>query len=565
VVYGSADCSASAWLRPIADGGNVEAVIVVDNADPRALEGLIEIDEANVLPHAEVTFGVSDWTRDPSRTAPRIHWASWTRSTKQLACVFDKPVNLGSRVQFVVEDHKIEAHQTGPQMWLGALENLHELGKTRFVTAIINADPLQASKCWIDDVEALDAMRARSIDFSQAAGLAGGGGGTDPTQTLRGISKLSSWLLREWPEKDERSIGGSQPSDRKTEQPQQPVSVNDIFQSLDEIHKTPHLTLGQISGSSISLAGIMNLVFGQSGSKGATIAADTVADELRETGQKKETDDDQTGDDQPLEQAEISELKRTQLIRQFRRFVDSLADAEFAGRCTARQLQQSVAFPLACSLFAARGGWIETAEDEASWHDIVRRVCELLLLASSSATPKGQDPRTLIEFVRSRYAEEERLAEFDSVIGDGTLWVLLLAVASGQAVVVDLTERDLLLSDILDCSVLRSQRSAQQLAELCVIADVEDRSGEWLRTARAASSSVNRPKSQLQPVDPNAPPKFRGVAQVGDWLWNQHVGFVRVESVGENGKLKVHIRQKAKVCPNVSPSYYVNLRLAGLT
>jgi hypothetical protein len=120
------------------------------------------------------------------------------------------------------------------------------------------------------------------------------------------------------------------------------------------------------------------------------------------------------------------------------------------------------------------------------------------------------------------------------------------------------------LVDVLDYAPLRSQRSAVQLAELCSIAQVDDRTGEWIESAKQAAARVRTLHSQLAPLQAGLPATPKGRPQVGDWLWNESAGFARLEALTDGSLASVHIRRRAETRPNVRLNFYVNLRLAGL-
>jgi hypothetical protein len=338
------------------------------------------------------------------------------------------------------------------------------------------------------------------------------------------------------------------------------VTPEQIFRSVEEFRARGSLVLAQLSGGGISLAGSMRLVFGD-GRADDDRATDALSDELSDDGGSEAGGDgdealgrEENGTDPAG--GENAAGDRARLVGQVSRFVEA-----FEERCTARQLQQSVAFPLACYLLAARGGWILSEDDQLGWREIVSRVCELALTERAAARRASG---TLIESVRRRYAGTDRGAEFDAVVGDGTLWVLMLAVATHASATGDGLEQDLLLSDVLDCGVLRSRRSADQLAALCAVAQVQDRSGEWLAGARAARARTAQLLAELSPLGARLPAPQSGRCREGDWLWNPSVGFARISSIAETGTVSVHIRSKASTRPNVQPRFYVNLRLAGI-
>jgi len=424
--------------------------------------------------------------------------------------------------------------------------------------------------CWLEDVESLEALRAKTIDISAITGLAGSSRAGDPGQTLRDIAKLSHCLLGHWTAEEERLVTPETPEKTVPKTPALPVTPEQIFRSLDDIRENRHPLASVMGAGGYSLAGIMRLVFGEADTRADPTADDVVGDELRDKGggAPEEPPDDEERENKRGEAKEalpeVSDSDRSRLIRQVERFVDSLAEPGFAGRCTARQLQQAVAFPLACSLLAVRGDWVQTQADRDGWRAIVRRVCELLLVATPGLKRDAKAVGTLVQRVADRFSHNGRTDEFEGIIGDGTLWVLLLAVATGMRVGLDAFERDLLLVDVLDYAPLRSQRSAVQLAELCSIVQVDDRTGKWIESAKQAADRVRVLHSRLAPLQAGLPAIQKGRPQVGDWLWNESAGFARLEGLSDGVLASVHIRRRAETRPNVRLTFYVNLRLAGL-
>ncbi|HMN39702.1 MAG TPA: hypothetical protein PKE29_02585 [Phycisphaerales bacterium] len=562
-VYGSANCSAAAWLRSPDDGGNIEAVVALDRVTPEELEGIIALDDSAAVAPDSVSFGATADERTAGQTDPqRLVHASFVRGSGQVTCVFRHAMPATIPVRVVVDDRESSASAAGGDRWVARMETLDHRSRTRFVTAVVGKDAPISYTCWLEDVESLESLRAKTIDISAIAGLAGGSGTHDPGQTLRGISKLSHWLVGHWTAEEDRLVSPDAAKPVVPDRPALPVTPEQIFRSLDEMQESRHAFAAVMGAGGISLAGIMRLVFGDRDARSTSADDDVVGRELQDSSSEPEETTGETGDRDGV--PEVTASDRARLIRQVERFVDALAEPEFAGRCTARQLQQAVAFPLACSLLAVRGEWVQTQADRDGWRRIVRRVCELLLVAGSGPKKGAKADGTIVERVADRFTRDGRADEFEGVIGDGTLWVLLLAVATGLRVDIDAFERDLLLVDILEYLPLRSQRSAVQLAELCAIAQVDDRTGEWIESAKHAETRVRALVSGLSPLQAKLPSASKGRPQVGDWLWNESAGFARIESLAEGGLAAVHIRRRAETRPNVRLTFYVNLRLAGL-
>ncbi len=400
--------------------------------------GLIALDDGEAVAPETVSFASqADERQESPPDSQRLVHASFVRGSGQLTCVFQYPIPAGIRVQVIVDDRRVLATAASGDRWMVRMETIEQRSRTRFVTAVVGEDAGTAYTCWLEDVESLESLRAKTIDISAITSLAGGSGAVDPGQTLRGISKLSQWLLGHRTVEEKRLVSPAISERMELSRPVVPVTPEQIFRSLDDIRENRRPLAAVMGAAGISLSGIMRLVFGGPDTQVESTSDDIVGAELRHGGS---TTEESTGDEDEAKKREakegppaVSDSDRSRLIRQVQRFVDSLAEPDFAGRCTARQLQQAIAFPLACSLLAVRGDWAQSQSDREAWRNIVRRVCELLLVATRGLKKSARLQGTLIQRVSDRFSQDGRTDEFDGIFGDGTLWVLLLAVTTGIA------------------------------------------------------------------------------------------------------------------------------------
>ena len=81
------------------------------------------------------------------------------------------------------------------------------------------------------------------------------------------------------------------------------------------------------------------------------------------------------------------------------------------------QMVQAVSFPLAVALRGQKRGWV-TAELAEKWG-----------LTIFSILYRGKGPKSggLLHTVEDRYAQNDQLSIFHDVVGDGTLWMVLVA------------------------------------------------------------------------------------------------------------------------------------------
>ena len=357
------------------------------------------------------------------------------------------------------------------------------------------------------------------------------------------------------------------PKKEKTTGPVKParaVTAADVIRSLSDIasRQSSNLTSSQLGN--ISLTGIMRVLFGdeiQSGEIDPTAAEHRRSIKQGNHYKEEEQPGEDPGASQPTESGP-SVAQRKRLIEQLKRFVDRISAPSFALSCSARQLQQAAAYPLAVAQFAAQGPWVSHDEyDHLS--EIVRRACEILFYSIPPATSaKAGDHRVrppLVQEVRDRYATEGRVQDFDQIVGDGSLWLVVMgSLAMMGAKPETRFARNMALCDVARFDLLSASAVPEHLIPLAnrLWQDSSEDFTEKVSTVMAAFESLEQyAKSCLSNPNQMIPP-----ARVGDWLWNPKVGFFQItQMLSEPGKAMAHWRERAESV-KVMPSYCVNLR-----
>ncbi|MBK8286468.1 MAG: hypothetical protein IPK97_17260 [Ahniella sp.] len=205
-----------------------------------------------------------------------------------------------------------------------------------------------------------------------------------------------------------------------------PSIRNDLLVHLNESGDgLPHISSAQ--PGSLSLTGILRLLFEAETDEGRTPAA--TGDEDIDEGQMQDPPPPPKSTDQkdqvsPDPDVVVIEARfRERLATQINTFMTEMSAAAFAGRCTATQMVQAVAFPLAIALRGRRKGWVpeELAE---------RWALEVFSILFRS---QGSGSGGLLRAVERRYVENGQRDTFNDVVGDGTLWLVLVATLEAQA------------------------------------------------------------------------------------------------------------------------------------
>jgi hypothetical protein len=121
----------------------------------------------------------------------------------------------------------------------------------------------------------------------------------------------------------------------------------------------------------------------------------------------------------PRSDASVDHDSRSNFRREIDQFLHELANPRFAEKCDPSGLVEALAFPLLVCIRGRDGGWLPPTELAV----VATRVANIMF---HEAYERGK-PIGLIAFVRNRYERLDQLEEFRNTLGDGTLWIALLA------------------------------------------------------------------------------------------------------------------------------------------
>jgi hypothetical protein len=350
--------------------------------------------------------------------------------------------------------------------------------------------------------------------------------------------------------------------DRKTkeEASSPPVDPNDLIVHLEDPHEAlPHI--GPARPGSLSLTGILRLLFEAETEDARTHAA--AGDENIDEGQMREepskpkqpdrSDRPEAGSPGPP----IEVRFRERLAVQINTFLTQMAAAAFSERCTATQMVQAVSFPLAVALRGQRQGWV-TPELAEKW---ALEVFSILFRSRGSGTVG------LLGAVEQRYEKNGRKDTFDAVVGEGILWLVLVATLGGanwRGVGTEI-DKAVALKEVFAAPQLLGSAEPARITGLLDKIRIEDARSYVAHVAPTVSRLLNEIEGALRPMwEPEMLSQLeRGITHdVGDLLWREKVGWAvcLAESRGRAGQaIKVRLRGVEK---DVMPGFYVNVSKA---
>jgi hypothetical protein len=428
-IMGSANCSRAAWLLPPDSGGNIEAVTTYDAASWEEFSAILSLfddetlrpvplgvtpSKSNERPHREATiFGVSE--------------VCWNGVTGEILVTFRLPVPGGAQVWIEIEQQRIALSSSdgSDRVWSTEVADFPSANETMFV--VVNMAALNGTTVrihtWVNDLPELrHSSRGRHIagtlrDLGRPQNTG------DRQRILAELHRISAALLFDPiaftdPFVRRRSKDEAEGETRKA--PLSPVDPDKLIRSITELPSSSSGGSQSIRGTSIGLIGVMRALFevndpaeGQNESDKAEEPEENEGEvDPRPPGKSKKgrTQKEKVKDPPP-------EKHKQQLARNVEDYLGKFRTAEFAARCTATQLVQAAAFPLAVALFGCRGKWVE--KDHAQTWAV--RLFDVLF------RPSGELGVGILEAVHNKYREGGKDEEFRHIVGDGTLWLALLS------------------------------------------------------------------------------------------------------------------------------------------
>ena len=554
-VMGSANCSRSAWLRDPAHGGNVEVVAVYDQVSQRFADETFTIfNDARIYTPRPPAQQEADVREGGPRY--RVQEITWEPRDSELTIRFIRAIPKGARVEVIVDRRKAKCHSVSSSdlsVWLAFLP-LEENALTRFADVTLFLDDSEEDerqRHWVNNHEELihaaqgrqiedvfDGMRRRSMP-------------TEQRRILRELHRIGAVLLTElhaFPDPG-RAAGSHHERDKEQTAEITPVDPETLVRSLDDALVRRWPTHGG-GGVGFSLVGVMRALFPE---QPPAIDDDEVAEVDSPPVPKRPS----SGAPKEL----IPEPVQRRLRWQMEKFIGDFSDPAFAASCSARQLVQAAAYPLAVGIVGTRGGWV-SGGDAVSW---AQRIFDTLF--QKRPLPSGRHSG-ILEGVRQRLTDEGKEKIFREVVGDGTLWLTLLTSLSleewsGSSAAF---EWALALRDVCNAHILLSSTDKDKMARLITRAEWD--SGALLlkaaRVARALDALENALESDwdaLLQSQKDAPI----VHEPDDLLWSPKAGWAvaQEKAVAERAtKLNVYLRLKAQVVRVVAAGFYVNVTKA---
>jgi len=381
---------------------------------------------------------------------------------------------------------------------------------------------------------------------------------SEQQKLLRELAEVASALFSDYGAFPDPVLGQTSNPAGPEEKFRRPVDPDELVRAIAEIEKKDqHLSGTAAVGAGLSLFGVMRVLFPAT----AQPNEEEISEESEEEKQQSERGKVILPEVPRKPTEPPPERFRGRLVAHIERFLQKLAEPKFANHCTATQLVQAAAFPLAVAVKALEGAWINQLIAD-SW---TFRVTDLLFRVVGAM--KGDTVAGLLARVRERYTNEGRIGVFDKIVGDGRLWVAVSAALhrAGPRNERGGLEYALAVADVYRERLLWSSADPSRIRALLLRTHVGPNGEAVLigasKTARVVRNIEENIRANAQYYSDHQIEKSHAV---GDPVWREGMGFGWAEEaapIQEGTHLSIYLRKRGRIIP-VGSSYYINMRIA---
>ena len=415
VLWGSANSSRSAWLIP---GQNLEAMVVEDAPEADHYSDILQVFEQEEVDPSVVLVDqpTAGGNGEQGRQSISIVAAS-AEANGRVHLKVEPAIPTGAVVELEIGEACLPLEGADNE-WAGELSNAGEdahATMVRLVAKLPGSRPLRSDVRWIDRLSELREVLT-GTDFRRTmAGMVRFESHAADKRLAEELGRIGMAILTDRSSYPDVSIpkGRDQGEGGKTGEHRPPLDPEALLVTLGDSDLDPLVrSRGTVVGYGIG--GVFHALFAQMNDHHVE------TDIMTEVGEEPEQDPpvrpEPVGPTDPSIDVNVKASER--LHRHMERFLSSYEAREFASTCTATQLAQATAYPIVIAAMGERRGWCT---------DTQRRVWVSRTARAFLKDDRFNRREALVTSVRRRYAAELHAETFDRAIGDGRLWLALLA------------------------------------------------------------------------------------------------------------------------------------------
>ena len=552
VLWGSANCSRSAWRLP---GQNLEAMVVEDTPEHDDYSDILQVfDQEEVDPSVVLIARLEEGGKvEPSSPPLRIVAAS-AEVNGAVEVEVEPPIPLGATVFLEIEGARLRLEGAGGY-WQGDLNHAAEASRATMVRVVVEGPgsrKLWSEVHWIDRLSELrEVLTGTDFRATMGAMLRFESHAAD-RRLAHELGRIGMAILTDsssYPdvspftprssEKGEAENEGSAPLDPEA------LLVSLGESGLDSFVR-PRGTIGDYG-----IGGVFRALFAQMDDH------DKEADVVDEMGDEPNADPSRltTAAARKDPGVDVDVKASAMLDKHMERFLDKYEAPEFAAACTATQLAQATVYPIAVAVMGERRRWC-TDEQRRVW---VSRAARAFL-----KDDRFHERQALLTSVCQRYSDEGHLEAFDRAIGDGQLWLALLVAwrLLPDSTIEERLQQVTLFREFVSRRELLGSAEENRLLGLFTaysapedIEEARSRAMRLGRTLRDLERSLRRFHEQLK----NEQASVGLEQQADELLWSPTGGWGVVKQDQQAGKVQVYVARGDDVRKFKAHGWFVNV------
>ena len=282
-VMGSPNCSAAAWLLSPDRGGNIETALVYDSVRPGEFDGLLEIFKSPSVKPEEALSAKGPAAEHIASDCPyELVGLRWDASSLSMMALIAPQPEAGTKVTLLLGGEKIPMHPANMgevAVWLCDIPGGLEFAASEFAKVQLDHGKLRwvTALRWIDHLAELHHSTQAARFLEPIRGLENTASSAEQRRILDDLQTVAQALFTDFASFRDIGFGKAQGAPKETGAPAPPVDPSAIIRSLEY---TPELgMIGSGATASVSISGILRLLFEAERSVGDTAADDEDLDE----------------------------------------------------------------------------------------------------------------------------------------------------------------------------------------------------------------------------------------------------------------------------------------------
>lgn len=428
-VFGSANCSAAAWLLPPDKGGNVETIVCFDDAKHDDFsDALAVVTGTAITPELALDSVANSEDEDELQGSDEIPYRltslNWNaRYAIATLCLSPLPP-IDAQVTLVLDGVAAEARRIddSDQSYFQTHYDDDFRDGTLFGYARITTAKgcEESTRRWVDCIVDLDQARSAVRTVEPLLGLEENRAPNEQRKLIGAIQLVIEALFSDAANFPDPSASPStaQGKTDKSDEPAEPLDPVKVLCNLSEIEdeEANHGSRRIHPNKALSLSGILRLLF--SGNRQNHEPPSEPSNNGGPDDEKKPLDH---SDSRNLDHGKVEERNSQRLADQIATFFSRLEGDEFGQKCSAAQFVQAVAFPLAVAELGRQHAWVRPQQAE-KW---ALRLFHILFRRNAGKTG-------LLHEVMERYQKQDKADVFAGAVSDGALWAALVATVANS-------------------------------------------------------------------------------------------------------------------------------------